>query len=269
MTRCTACRGAAGRGWPAGPAAARRSTATCSTRRCGLPEDELAVLCVLMLRGPQTPGELKQRTERLHPLADLAAVLDALERLIGRDLAARLARRPGQKEERYTHLLGEDEAEAEEGAPAASARQAPAAPAPQWTPPRAASDSEDAALAPPTPSPAAAPRCADPRPARRAPGGRGGRPARGPRSPAHLARGAARGPRRLALLQRPLLRRRIFAAGARTRSRAFGPGLGTADDLFREALAEADQEARGDEEREPGTAAGHQTWCRRPPWEAK
>ena len=134
----------------------------------GLPEDELAVLCVLMLRGPQTPGELKQRTERLHPLADLAAVLDALERLIGRDLAARLARRPGQKEERYTHLLGEDEAEAEEGAPAASARQAPAAPAPQWTPPTAASDSEDAALAPPTPSPAAAPAAPipDPRVAR-------------------------------------------------------------------------------------------------------
>ena len=74
----------------------------------GLPEDELAVLCVLMLRGSQTPGELKQRTERLHPLADLAAVLDALDRLIGRELAARLARRPGQKEERYAHRLSED-----------------------------------------------------------------------------------------------------------------------------------------------------------------
>ena len=44
----------------------------------GLPEDELAVLCVLMLRGPQTPGELKQRTERLHPLADLAAASTAV-----------------------------------------------------------------------------------------------------------------------------------------------------------------------------------------------
>jgi uncharacterized protein YceH (UPF0502 family) len=72
----------------------------------GLPADEVAVLCVLMLRGAQTPGELKQRTERLHPLADLGAVHDALERLIGRELAARLERRPGQKEERYTHLLG-------------------------------------------------------------------------------------------------------------------------------------------------------------------
>ena len=74
----------------------------------GLPEDELAVLCVLMLRGPQTPGELKQRTERLHPLADLSAVIAALERLIDRELAVRLQRRPGQKEERYDQLLGDD-----------------------------------------------------------------------------------------------------------------------------------------------------------------
>jgi uncharacterized protein YceH (UPF0502 family) len=120
----------------------------------GLPEDELAVLCVLMLRGPQTPGELKQRTERLHPLADLSAVLDALERLIGRGLAARLPRRPGQKEERYTHLLGDDEAE--RGAPAA-----PVAPAPQWAPPAAAPEVQDApAPSPPppmAPAPAAAP----------------------------------------------------------------------------------------------------------------
>src|SRR5919197_3739108 len=76
-----------------------------------------------MLRGPQTPGELKQRTERLHPLADLGAVHDALERLIGRGLAARLERRPGQKEERYVHLLGEtSEADAP---PAAVERIAP------------------------------------------------------------------------------------------------------------------------------------------------
>jgi uncharacterized protein len=91
----------------------------------GLPDDEVAVLCVLMLRGAQTPGELKQRTERLHPLADLGAVLEALERLIGRELAARLDRRPGQKEERYTQLLGEDAAE-----PSASPAATPAAPPP-------------------------------------------------------------------------------------------------------------------------------------------
>ena len=71
--------------------------------------DELAILCVLMLRGPQTPGELKQRTERLHPFADLAAIGETLRRLIERDLVAQLVRRPGQKEERYAQLLGEDD----------------------------------------------------------------------------------------------------------------------------------------------------------------
>ncbi len=69
-------------------------------------DDELAVLTVLMLRGPQTPGELKQRGERMHPFADLAAVHDTLARLIARNLVAELERRPGQKEERYVQLLG-------------------------------------------------------------------------------------------------------------------------------------------------------------------
>lgn len=72
----------------------------------GRPADELAVLAVLMLRGPQTPGELKSRTERLHPLASLGEIEDILERLIGRELAERLPRRPGQKEARYRQLLG-------------------------------------------------------------------------------------------------------------------------------------------------------------------
>jgi uncharacterized protein YceH (UPF0502 family) len=71
--------------------------------------DELAVLCVLMLRGAQTPGELKGRTERMHPFADLAAVHATLERLISRDLVAQLPRRPGQKEERYAHRMSDDE----------------------------------------------------------------------------------------------------------------------------------------------------------------
>lgn len=71
---------------------------------------EQAVMCVLMLRGPQTPGELKQRTERMHAFGDLAAVHETLDRLIGRALVARLERRPGHKEERYAQLLqGEDE----------------------------------------------------------------------------------------------------------------------------------------------------------------
>jgi uncharacterized protein YceH (UPF0502 family) len=72
--------------------------------------DELAVLCVLMLRGAQTPGELKARCDRLHPFADLAAVHTTLERLVERDLVEQLARRPGQKEERYAHRLSDDDA---------------------------------------------------------------------------------------------------------------------------------------------------------------
>jgi uncharacterized protein len=118
----------------------------------GLPEDELAVLCVLMLRGPQTPGELKQRTERLHPLADLAAVIGALERLIERDLAVRLQRRPGQKEERYAELLGED-------APQESAAPGPVAPAPAPV----HDDGEPVAPAPRASPPAAPPPGPDPR----------------------------------------------------------------------------------------------------------
>jgi uncharacterized protein YceH (UPF0502 family) len=70
-----------------------------------LGRDEIALLCVLMLRGAQTPGELKQRSERLHNFEGLGAVEETLERLIGRDLAVR-QRRPGQKEDRFAHALG-------------------------------------------------------------------------------------------------------------------------------------------------------------------
>ncbi len=66
---------------------------------------EQAIICVLMLRGAQTPGELKQRTERMHAFGDLAGVNDTLERLRERGLVARLERRPGHKEERYAQLL--------------------------------------------------------------------------------------------------------------------------------------------------------------------
>jgi uncharacterized protein YceH (UPF0502 family) len=71
----------------------------------GLGGDDQAVLAVLMLRGAQTPGELRSRTERLHPFADAAALQQVLERLIDRELVERLDRRPGQKEERYAHRL--------------------------------------------------------------------------------------------------------------------------------------------------------------------
>jgi uncharacterized protein YceH (UPF0502 family) len=76
---------------------------------------EQAVMTVLMLRGAQTPGELKQRSERMHAFTDLAGVHETLERLIERELVMRLDRRPGQKEERYRQLLEQDE-EAPEGA---------------------------------------------------------------------------------------------------------------------------------------------------------
>jgi uncharacterized protein len=72
----------------------------------GLDEAEVSLLAVLMLRGPQTPGELKQRSERLYGFADLAAVGDVLEQLVERGLVARHERRPGQKEDRYEQLLG-------------------------------------------------------------------------------------------------------------------------------------------------------------------
>jgi uncharacterized protein YceH (UPF0502 family) len=71
-----------------------------------LADEEISILCVLMLRGPQTPGELKQRTERLYPFGGLAEIDETLGRLVERDLALRLERRPGQKEERYAQLLG-------------------------------------------------------------------------------------------------------------------------------------------------------------------
>lgn len=92
----------------------------------GLGDAELALLALLMLRGPQTPGELKGRSERLHRFESLAEVQETLEALIERGHVAALPRRPGQKEQRYTHLLGADE-EAE--APSAPAPEVDASPA--------------------------------------------------------------------------------------------------------------------------------------------
>jgi uncharacterized protein YceH (UPF0502 family) len=75
----------------------------------GIDDGEIAILDVLMLRGAQTPGELKARTERLHRFAGMDELDETLERLIERQLVVRLERRPGQREERYRHLLGGDE----------------------------------------------------------------------------------------------------------------------------------------------------------------
>lgn len=79
----------------------------------GLDGAEISLLAVLMLRGPQTPGELRQRAERLHPFASTPELEETLERLAGRELARRLDRRPGQKEERWEQLLGGGEDDAE------------------------------------------------------------------------------------------------------------------------------------------------------------
>ena len=69
---------------------------------------ELSLLGVLMLRGAQTVGELKQRSERLHRFESIAEVAQTLDALARRELVERLERRPGQKEERWRQLLGAD-----------------------------------------------------------------------------------------------------------------------------------------------------------------
>jgi uncharacterized protein YceH (UPF0502 family) len=91
----------------------------------GVDDAELALLAVLMLRGPQTPGELKQRAERLHPFESLGAVEETLERLVEREQVMRQERRPGQKEVRYSQLLGGEEGDGEGKAPEPPAEPAP------------------------------------------------------------------------------------------------------------------------------------------------
>jgi uncharacterized protein len=74
----------------------------------GLGREELAVLSVLLLRGPQTPGELKARTERMTKLESLAEVDRVLESLERDGYVQRLERRPGHKEDRFEHLFGSE-----------------------------------------------------------------------------------------------------------------------------------------------------------------
>jgi uncharacterized protein YceH (UPF0502 family) len=88
---------------------------------------QLSLLAVLMLRGAQTVGELKQRSERLHRFGSIAEVAQTLEALMQRELVERLERRPGQKEERWAQLLGGAapetvEPESQESAPRADDR---------------------------------------------------------------------------------------------------------------------------------------------------
>lgn len=74
-----------------------------------LADDERALLTVLLLRGPQAPGELRTRTDRMHEFADRAAVESVLRRMAerGEPLVVQLERRPGQQDHRWAHLLGE------------------------------------------------------------------------------------------------------------------------------------------------------------------
>ncbi len=90
----------------------------------GLSDAEISLLAVLMLRGPQTPGELKQRAERLHHFQSPADAESVLDGLIQRELVARLERRPGQKEQRYAQLLGDGEPAAEPAPAAQSSLEA-------------------------------------------------------------------------------------------------------------------------------------------------
>ena len=85
----------------------------------GVDDADLALLAVLMLRGPQTGSELRARTERLHPFEDQAEVDDALRRMAARTqpLVALLDRRPGQKESRWAQLLGGELPGREQAAP--------------------------------------------------------------------------------------------------------------------------------------------------------
>jgi uncharacterized protein len=131
------------RGWTrlaSGPGSRARKYRHLLPEALGIDEAELVLLAVLMLRGPQTPGELKQRSDRLRSFPDLAAVQEALERLIERGLVVRHQRRPGQKEERYEQVLGAAaEGDLEQPVQASPSEPSPPAPAP----PPAAPGGED------------------------------------------------------------------------------------------------------------------------------
>lgn len=99
-----------------------------------LRRDETAIVCLLLLRGPQTPGELRSRSDRMHSFDDLGSVVSALERLAGRaaagpeakpgegPLTVLLPRQPGAREARYAHLLGDPAALAAQSEPNATSR---------------------------------------------------------------------------------------------------------------------------------------------------
>ena len=79
----------------------------CLSRKYNMVPREIAALCILMLRGPQTAGEIRARTGRMCSFESLASLDETLERLADWELVERLARLPGQKESRLAHLLGD------------------------------------------------------------------------------------------------------------------------------------------------------------------
>jgi uncharacterized protein YceH (UPF0502 family) len=114
--------------WRSEGARAQRWSQSIS-RRLELDPEEKAVLTLLLLRGPQTAGELRTRSQRLHAFEGLGEVEAALERMATeeRDLVMELPRQPGQKENRWTQLLGEIEpVPVFSPAPAAGEKEAPA-----------------------------------------------------------------------------------------------------------------------------------------------
>ena len=100
------------------------------SRRWGLDRAGKALVTLLLLRGPQTAGELRTRSERLVPFATLEEAEEALRRLAAEDepLVMELPRRPGQKEARWTHLIGEASPEPEPEEVFAAAAPDPSAP---------------------------------------------------------------------------------------------------------------------------------------------
>jgi hypothetical protein len=98
------------------------------TEQFNLGRREAALLCLLLLRGPQTVGELRGRSDRLYQFDDLAAVETTLHHLADLGFVVRLTRYAGSREPRWAHLLaGEPDAGVEEAQPASAAAQPPLA----------------------------------------------------------------------------------------------------------------------------------------------
>jgi uncharacterized protein len=95
------------------------------TEKFNLGRRESALMCLLMLRGPQTPGELRSRSDRLYTFDDLEAVESTLHRLTEMEFVKKLPRQPGARESRWTHLLAGDVEVTEEAAGPVAERMTP------------------------------------------------------------------------------------------------------------------------------------------------